>query len=147
LGQVAENGLPPKPETLHKRGLSREERDAYTLAWALLFQAARSKVEVRLSEALAHAGAELRSYIERGDAYVVTYEVDGRQHVSTIRADDLSVMTAGICLAGQDQRFDLTSLVGVLRQAGQERRLVWIGEGGLPEDHYWEVHPAEDEED
>jgi hypothetical protein len=76
---------------------------------------------VRLSEALTHAGAELRSYVERGDAYVVTYEVDGRQHISTIQADDLSVMTAGICLAGHDRRFDLTSLVGVLRQAGQQR--------------------------
>lgn len=144
LSQTAENGLPPKPETLHKRGLSREERDAYTLAWAFLYQAARSQVELRLSEALAHAGAELRSYVERGDAYVVTYQVDGRQHVSTIRADDLSVMTAGICLAGQDRRFDLASLVGVLRQAGRQRRLVWVGEGGLPEDHYWDVHPAEE---
>jgi hypothetical protein len=145
LGRLAENNLPPKPETLHKSGLSREERDAYTLAWALHLQATRSQAELRLSEALAHAGAELRSYIERQDAYVVTYEVDGRQHVSTIHADDLSVMTAGICLAGQDHHFDLTSLVGVLRQAGQERRLVWVGEGGLPEEQYWAVHPAEED--
>lgn len=147
LARLEANGLPPQPDSLHKRGLSREEREAYTLAWALLLQASRSRVEIRLGEALAHAGAALQSFMERGDAYVVTYEVDGRQHVSTIRADDLSVMTAGICLAGQDRRFDLTSLVGVLRQAGRERRLVWVGEGGLAEEQYWEVHPEEEERD
>ncbi len=137
------DGVPPKPDRLHAPGLSREEREAYGFVRALLAQAQRDKIELRLSEALAHAGAELRSYVERGDVYVVTYEVDGRQHVSTVQRDDLTVRTAGICLAGQDRRFDLGSLVGVLREAENREGLVWVGPGGLDEERYWQVHPED----
>jgi hypothetical protein len=137
-----DKGLPPLPETLHKRGLSAEERNAYALAWAILVEEQRDRVEVRLSEALAHAGAELRDYSERGDTYIVSYVIDGRSHVSTIQQDDLSVMTAGICLAGRDRHFDLASLVGVLREA-EQRNLVWVDPDHLPEDQYWQIHPPD----
>lgn len=138
-----ENALPPLPDSLHRRGLSAEERGAYALAWAMVFQERRDKVEVRLSEALEHAGAELRDYSERGDTYVVRYVVDGRPHVTTVRQDDLTVMTAGICLAGRDRHFDLSSLVGVLREAEQQA-LVWVDPDHLPEEHYWQIHPPDD---
>jgi hypothetical protein len=141
LGRREEDGLPPKIESLHKRGLSREEREAYGFVRSVIIQDMIDQVEVRLTEALAHAGAELRSYTDRGDAYVVTYEVGGRRHISTIRQDDLTVMTAGICLEGQDRRFDLTSLVGVLREAEGRGMLYWVGEEGLDEERYWEIHP------
>ena len=85
---------------MRKRGLSAEERAAYWLAWARILEAERDRVEMRLSEALAHAGASFQEYTERGDVYVVRYIVDGRSITSTIRQDDLTVMTAGICLAG-----------------------------------------------
>lgn len=137
-----DQGLPPSPDTLQKRGLSAEERSTYALAWALLVVERRDRVEVRLSEALAHAGAELRDYNERGDSYVVRYVVDGRTYVSTIQQDDLTVMTAGICLAGRDRHFDLTSLVGVLREAAQHN-LVWVGRDALPEERYWQIHPPD----
>jgi hypothetical protein len=135
------DGLPPAKNTLHARGLSAEERDAYGFVRALLAEARRDQVEVRLSEALAHAGAELRAYVERGDAYVVSYLVDGRPQMSTIRRDDLSVLTAGICLSGEDQVFDLTSLVGVLREADETGRLVRVGEADMSEDDYRAAHP------
>ncbi len=128
LLEKSERGLPPKVETLHKRGLSREERQAYDLIRSALETAARNMHEERLSDALAHAGAQLTAYFERGDEYVVRYLVDGQEHVSTIHKDSLQVISAGICLAGEDQRFDLASLVGVLREGRRGGRLVYGGE-------------------
>ena len=125
-------GLLPKAEELHKRGLTREECDAYRILWAAKIDELKDRVELRLSEALSHTGAQYRSYSERQGVYVVRYEVDGRQHVSTVNRDDLSVVTAGICLSGTDRRFDLTSLVGVLRQAHDTGRIYWMGD---PEMH------------
>jgi hypothetical protein len=123
-----EKGLPPKADALHKRGLSREERQAYSLIRSGLEAAARDIVEDRLADALAHSGAQLTSYFERGDTFVVRYQVDGREHVSTIHKDNLQVISAGICLAGEDQRFDLASLVGVLREGERGGRLEYMGE-------------------
>ncbi len=139
--------IPPPVAKLHKTGLSREEREAYGWLMALREQGRQAKVQQRLEQALTHAGAELRSVAERQDVYVVTYEVDGRRHVSTVQRDDLSVITAGICLSGQDRRFDLTSLVGVLREGAQRHRLVWVGAEGLDEEQYWQIHPPEGEPD
>jgi hypothetical protein len=139
-----EKGLPVVPESLHKRGLSAEERAAFWLVWARMLEAESDMVEIRLSEALAHAGARLQEYTERGDAYVVRYSVDGRQFTSTIRQNDLTVMTAGICLAGHDRRFDLASLVGVLREAGGQGQMVVVGGARLPEEDYWAIHPPDE---
>jgi len=136
------NGLPPSPDSVRKSGLSAEERESYSIAWAMIFEERRDKVEERLSEALAHAGAQLRDYHELGDNYVVRYVVDGQMHVTTVEQDDFSVMTAGICLAGRDRHFDLASLVDVLREA-ERRELVWVDPQHLPEEEYWHIHPPD----
>ena len=136
------------PDRLHKARLSAEEREAYDLLYQAGEAARRSAVELRLSDALSHAGAELVSYIEREDAYTVAFTVDGRHgpHRSTVRKDDLTVLVAGICLQGQDRRFDLASLVGVLREGQGGRRIVRVGQGELlDEDAYWRIHPPEEE--
>jgi hypothetical protein len=133
------------PGQLHKSRLTAEEREAYDLVYQAGEAARRSAVEVRLSDALTHAGAELASYIEREDAYTVTFTVDGRPHRSTVRKDDLTVLVAGVCLAGQDRRFDLASLVGVLREGQGGRRIVRVGHGEmLNEDAYWRIHPPDE---
>jgi hypothetical protein len=75
---------------------------------------------------LAHAGADLRDFADRGDVYRVTYTVDGRRHTSVVNKNDLTVQSAGVCLSGGDRAFDLHSLVGVLREGerkGEIRRM------------------------
>lgn len=137
------------PERIHRSGLTAEERAAYALNYWPRYEATegarRSREEHRLRGALEHAGAELKGYVERNDVYTVTYEVDGQRHVSAVAKKDLSVQVAGICLSGEDQNFDLQSLVGVIREAQGEGGFVRVGDGnqGMPEEQYWRVHPRQ----
>jgi hypothetical protein len=134
-----------KPDALSRPGLTAEERTAYALNYEQRFQASeegqRSREEGRLRQALAHAGAELKDYRERDDVYTVTYEVDGQRHVSAIAKHDLSVQVAGICLSGEDENFDLQSLVGVIREAQGGFVRVGPDNEGMAEEQYWRVHP------
>jgi len=136
------------PDQIARSGLTAEERTAYALNYWPRYEATeearQSREERRLRGALEHAGAEFKSYIERGDVYTVTYEVDGQRHVSAIAKNDLSVYVAGICLSGEDHNFDLQSLVGVIREA-QGGHVVRVGDEnqGMAEDDYWRVHPRQ----
>lgn len=122
---------------LHKSGLSPEERAAYDWARALMAEAARLGIVGRLDAALAHAGGRLIAFTERDDSYTVAYLVEGERAVSTVRKSDLSVLTAGICLSGEDASFDLTSMVSVMREAS-----------GQPIPRYGDdLEEREDEED
>lgn len=122
-----------RADALERPGLTAEQRDAYAAEGAYAeeqaFLAARRRVaerrrssEGRLRDALHHAGAQLRDFADRGGAYRVTYTVDGRRHTSVVDKTTLAVQTAGICLSGEDAKFDLHSLVGVLREAGGRGR-------------------------
>ena len=134
---LAEGG---PPEELRKRSLTRQELNAYEWQLLLAAEEKRDTTAERLREAVAHADGKFHSFIERKDAYAVTFTVDGRPHTTTVRKGDLSVMLAGICLSGEDEKFDLTSLVGVIRE-GQQGYVLPIGEGGMPEEVYREIHP------
>jgi hypothetical protein len=126
------------PDAIARPRLTAEERTAYRLAWEARRELMRDKTEDRLRDALAHAGAEFRGYVERPDAYRVEFSVDGRPHVSVVGKQDLTVQLAGICLDGADRHFDLGSLVGALRQADDVLR---IGDDGMAEEQYWQIHP------
>jgi hypothetical protein len=146
LRQALGEMLPP--DRLSRPGLTAEERSAYALNYWPRFEADQEarhdRTEVRLREALQHAGAELRSYLEHGDCYRVEYVVDGERQLSVVDKMDLSVQVAGICLSGQDEHFDLQSLVGVIRE-GRGEGLVRVGQenNGMAEEQYWRVHPRE----
>lgn len=101
-------------------------------------------VRQRLRESLSHAGARLIDYLERGDSYRVQYMVGGRRYTSSVDKEDLTVQVAGICLSGEDRKFDLGSLVGVLREGRRDGGIYEVGEHGMTEEEYWNVHPPRD---
>jgi hypothetical protein len=137
-----------RPDELDRPGLTAEERAAYELNYLQLVRPAiasappEDAVRQRLRENLSHAGAQLIDYLERGDGFRVTYSIDGQSYTSAVNKSDLTVQVAGICLSGEDQKFDLASLVGVLREAGDEGHIVPVGgPQGMNEEHYWHAHP------
>ena len=162
------------PDDLQRRGLTAEERAAYELNyWELVQPPDRQEeghephrnprhrrrsrrprqgedppqadpVRRRLRESLSHAGAQLIDYLERADSFRVRYTVGGRPYTSSVNKDDLTVQVAGICLSGEDQKFDLASLAGVLREADRGGEILRVGDEGMDEDEYWQVHPPRD---
>lgn len=132
LREALRSGI--SPDTLRKPTLTAEEKEAYRGAFLALEEARRNRAETRLGDALGRADAALQSYIEHEDVYTVSFSADGRTHRATVRKDDLTVISAGLCLSGQDQRFDLQSLVGVVQEARTTGRFVAVGEQGTVED-------------
>jgi hypothetical protein len=132
-----------EPAALERAGLTAEEREAYALCFQASEKARRHREEDRVRQALAHAGADFKQWRDRDDVYTITFEVDGQQHVSVVSKKDLAVQVAGICLSGQDEEFDLHSLVGVIREAQGGGGFVRVGHAnqGMEEEQYWHVHP------
>lgn len=132
LREALRSGI--SPDRLRKPTLTAEEKEAYRRVFEALEEAKRSRVEIKLGDALSRADAVLQSYIEHEDAYTVSFSANGRTHRATVRKDDLTVVSAGLCLSGQDQRFDLQSLVGVIQEARSTDRFVAVGEDGQIEE-------------
>lgn len=136
------------PKGLERSGLTPSQRAAYTLNFFKSLeerkQVRTDEIESRLRDALSHAGAEFVGYVEHKDGFRVTYKVGDSRHVSSVDKEDFAVQVAGICLSGQDGRFDLNSLVGVLRD-NDSRYAVRVGNhnGGMSESEYWDIHPPE----
>lgn len=134
-----------EPDKLDRPALTAEERDAYAASYWPKYEqseeARHDREEGRLRDALASAGADFKEFRERGDVYTVTYEVDGQRHTSAVSKKDLAVQVAGICLSGEDEKFDLQSLVGVIREAQGQFVRVGRDNQGMAEEQYWRVHP------
>jgi hypothetical protein len=77
--------------------------------------------EKRLRDALKTGGGQLDRFQDGGDFWTVHWRTgDGEAHTSAICKQDLTVMSAGICLDGLDRDFDLQSLVGVVEQQEED---------------------------
>lgn len=105
---------------IRRKGITEPERGAYWFQLELQKEMAKSVDERRLEKALQKAGAELKDYREKDGTFTVNWTVDGRPHTSIVAKSDLTVISSGICLSDRDADFDLTSLVGVMRQAHEE---------------------------
>lgn len=69
----------------------------------------------RIELALQQAGARLDSFWGNNQTVAsVRFEHEGVMRTVTVRRDNLTVVSSGICLSGRDSDFDLTSVVGVL---------------------------------
>jgi len=111
-------------EKIRFKGLTIEEKMAYSLCHALIEKKKELTKEGALKKDVEHAGGQFVKFSERKDHFSVTYKVDGQQYTSYVSKDrGHSVLTAGICLRGGDRNFDLASLVTVLRE-GQGRGLI-----------------------
>jgi hypothetical protein len=142
LRQALENEV--EPNAIARPGLTAEERAVYSVCFQTTAKARQRCEEERVRDALTHAGADLKELRERDDVYTITFVVDGARHVSVVSKKDLSVQVAGICLSGQDEDFDLHSLVGVIRES-QDQGVLRIGaeNHGMEEEQYWRVHPRQ----
>jgi hypothetical protein len=98
--------------------LTFEEKLAYTLRTTFDKRFLEDRKEVILKNDVEHAGGKFVRFVERSDHFSVTYNVDGEEFTSHISKDEKRmVIAAGICLAGNDTRFDLRSLITVVREA------------------------------
>jgi hypothetical protein len=106
-------------------GLGPGERAGYTLLSARNLAAAATRDATRaeryLRDALMVGGARLIGYETSAGVLRVTWERDGQRSITLVNAN-LDVVSAGICLSCEDQRFDLASIIGVVRDAPQFAR-------------------------
>ncbi len=104
------------PEEVCFKGMTPEMRTVYELVSRNVKDLDPNvQAEQRLQRALKMGGGELRDFCDRADYWLVEWTSgSGKHHSSAIAKNDLTVMSAGICLSGLDNDFDLQSLVGVV---------------------------------
>lgn len=108
------------------KGITPEERKSFDLALSSWRQFQRQSTEGRIKEMLAAGGAELDNYVIRGKQIEITWQAhSGRYYKSRVDKDTLDVVSAGICLSGEDKKFHLKDLPGVIRE-GEDGGLIYI---------------------
>jgi hypothetical protein len=113
-----------KIETLNYLGLTFEEKYAYSLRFELDKHLVINAKKENLKKDVEHAGGEFISFLEKNDYYSVTFFVDGNKYTSNVSKDPKhSIITAGICLSGEDSKYDLKSLITVMREGQIERKI------------------------
>lgn len=104
------------PQEVRFKGMTPEMRAVYELVSRNIKHFdPKVRTQKRLQRALKMGGGELRDFGDRQDYWLVEWTSGkGEHHTSAIAKNDLTVMSAGICLSGEDMNFDLQSLVGVV---------------------------------
>ncbi|GAI25683.1 unnamed protein product [marine sediment metagenome] len=111
-------------DKLKKPGLNPVHKKAYEWQVFLREKKIGELTLDKIKRAVDHGGGEFKSYIERKDSYTVVFALGDEDFRTTVRRDNFSVISAGICLDGHDRKFDLQSLMGVVKE-GQEREKIY----------------------
>ena len=112
------------PEKISYSGLTFEEKAAYAIRHQLDGHLKKEMAKDDLKSHVEHAGGKYIRHDEKSDFFSITYAVDGQEYTSVISKDPTHrVITAGICLTGEDRNFDMKSLITVVRE-GQHRGLI-----------------------
>ena len=114
------------PKDIKFSGLTMEEKHAYAMRLTFDRKLVEDQKKDQLKQDVEFAGGKFIGFSEKSDHFAITYMVDGQQFTTRVTKDPRRmVVSAGLCLAGNDRKFDLKSLVTVIREA-QERRIVHI---------------------
>ena len=113
-----------KKVTINKishKGLTPEQKGTYAFVYELLKERTKKEqaatMEGRIKIALEHADASLHRFMEHKDALTISWVTrSGGHYTATVQKNDLRVISSGVCLSGQDKKFDLTSLVSVMEE-------------------------------
>lgn len=130
-------------------GITPEEKFVFDLAIGFHKEANKSNVERRLETEFHRYDASVDGFTERGGTVEVRWRdnKNARTYTSVLDKDNLSVITAGICLSGGDKKFDLPSLITVCREGHRKNTVVHVGNGGMEEDRYWDMYGNNREDD
>jgi len=108
------------------KGLTPEEKRSFDMAMSSWRAFQRQSTEGRIKELLAHGGADLDHYVIRGNQIEITWQAkSGSYYKSRVSKDTMDVVSAGICLDGEDRKFHLKDLPGVIRE-GEEEGVIYI---------------------
>ncbi len=102
-----------------------EDSTAFELAKKSWEFFVKNSTENRIKELLENGGAKLGSYVVRGDNIEIKWKSSsGSKYNSVVKKDTFDVITSGICLSGQDSKFHLKDLPGVI-ETGERTGLIY----------------------
>lgn len=108
-----------KDRVLMIRGATPDHRIAYTEKLNLV-----ERPKTTLPDAVSFMGGKLIDMVNRGDGTsLVTYTVHSTTFTSLVDSATMRVVSAGICLDGEDSNFDLTTLIPVIRKGIETNRI------------------------
>lgn len=122
--EIKENVSKKIRETI--KGVTPEEEKAFELAIASWIIFKKQTTQDKVKELLACGGAKLDNYIIRGDQIEITWQAkSGSYYRSRVDKTTLDVTSAGICLSGEDSKFHIKDLPGII-QEGEERHAIYV---------------------
>ncbi len=109
------------PEDLWISSLTLKEKEVYRLAYSLNRNNLLSSSEKKILEALRIGGGELQELTQTQNGYRVKWKTTQGETVVSVIDPRLNLISAGICLKGEEKKQDFTSLVSLVSQKNSPR--------------------------